>query len=90
METMTISVKLWDRLTYKHDVRDIAEAKKILERVDGDMASYILEATDEALHNGAKSEAWANLERIARMMNVKSYELVSFWFIMTSWDVWDD
>ena len=87
---MTISIKLWDKLTYKHDIRDIAEARKILNLVDGDMASYILEATDKAIHDGSKSEAWTTIERIAHMMNVKTVELVSFWFIMTSWDVWED
>lgn len=87
---MTISVKLWDRLTHKHDVRDIAEARKILNLVDGDVASNILEATDRALHSGSNSEAWTNFERIARMMNVKTVELVSFWFIMTDYDVWED
>lgn len=87
---MTISIKLWDRLTYKHDVRDIAEARKILNLVDGDVASYILEATDKAIRNGSKSDAWTEIERIAKMMNIKTVELVSFWFIMTSWDVWED
>ncbi len=87
---MTISVKLWDRLTHKHDIRDIAEARTILERVNGDTASYIVESVQMAIENGCHSKAWQDIDRIADMMNVKTEMLISFWFIMTDYDVWED
>ena len=87
---MTISVKLWDRLTYKHNPRDIMEARKVLDMVDGDIATHVVNVVQDAMDNGANSEQWNTFERMARMLNVKTVELVSFWFIMTDYDVWED
>lgn len=89
---MTISATLWDKLTYKHYPREIMEAREVLDRLDGDSASVLLETLDRAMTTDTRTyyEGQAQIDRIANLMRIDRDKLVSFWFIMTDYDVWED